>query len=88
MFKDKSKLILNRGFDEKENKEYGQILGYCSKMDTVNNIEYQNRLFKMIENIIHNSKLDYISKLEKIQILIELNFSLNEYQKEIYEQCS
>lgn len=44
----------------------------------MNDIDYQKRLFTLIESIIHNNTLDYLSKLQKIQLLTESNKSLND----------
>ena len=44
----------------------------------MNDIDYQKRLFTLIESIIRNDKLDYLSKLHKIYWLTESNKSLND----------
>lgn len=73
------KFRLKRGFNLEEEKEYDQVLGYCSHIETDNNIEYQQRLFNVIKSIVDNNNLDYISKLEKLNILLTTNKSLNEW---------
>jgi hypothetical protein len=70
---------LKRGFNPDEEKEYDQVLGVCSYIETVDNNEYQERLFNLIKSIIDNHNLDYISKLEKLNILLTTNKSLELY---------
>lgn len=78
--------ILSRGFTEEENKEYGQVFGYCANILTDNDIEYQNRLSNLIKSILDNDHLDYISKIEKIYILLQANKSLKEYSKWMFNK--
>lgn len=74
------KFRLKRGFNLEEEKEYDQVLGVCSRIETDNNNEYQERLFNIIKLIIDNHNLDYISKLEKLNILLTTNKSLELYR--------
>jgi hypothetical protein len=70
---------LKRGLNPDEEKEYDHVLGVCSYIETVDNNEYQERLFNLIKSIIDNHNLDYISKLEKLNILLTTNKSLELY---------
>lgn len=70
----------NLGENLEKIKEYDQVLGVCSHIETDNNNEYQERLFNIIKSIIDNHKLDYISKLEKLNILLTTNKSLELYR--------
>ena len=72
---------LKRGLNPDEEKEYDQVLGVCSHIETDDNNEYQERLFNLIKSIIDNQNLDYISKLEKLNILLTTNKSLELYRK-------
>lgn len=67
------RLSVSRGLNESQRKEYEQVMGWCAHFDTLNDEEYQSRTFNVIDNIIHNDKLDYLSKLDKIYLLICLN---------------
>lgn len=73
------KFSIKRGFTPDEAKEYDQVLGVCSHIETDDNKEYQERLFNLIKSIIDNHNLDYISKLEKLRILLTANKSLKLY---------
>ena len=73
------KFRLKRGLNPDEEKEYDQVLGVCSRIETNDNNEYQERLFNLIKSIIDNHNLDYISKLEKLNILLTTNKSLELY---------
>ena len=73
------KFRLKRGLNPDEEKEYDQVLGVCSHIETDDNNEYQERLFNLIKSIIDNHNLDYISKLEKLNILLTTNKSLELY---------
>lgn len=73
------KLRLKRGFNIEEEKEYDQVLGYCSHIETDSDVEYQQRLFGVIKSIIDNNNLDYISKLEKLNVLLTTNKSLDKW---------
>lgn len=73
------KFRLKRGLNPDEEKEYDQVLGVCSHIETDDNNEYQERLFNLIKSIIDNQNLDYISKLEKLNILLTTNKSLELY---------
>lgn len=72
---------LKRGLNPDEEKEYDQVLGVCAHIETDDNNEYQERLFNLIKSIIDNKNLDYISKLEKLNILLTTNKSLELYRK-------
>lgn len=72
------KYYVGRGFNKTEDEIFGQIYGEGVHFDTVNDIDYQKRLFTLIESIIHNNTLDYLSKLHKIYWLTESNKSLND----------
>ena len=74
------KFRLKRGLNPDEEKEYDQVLGVCSHIETDDNNEYQERLFNLIKSIIDNQNLDYISKLEKLNILLTTNKSLELYR--------
>lgn len=73
------KFRLKRGLNPDEEKEYDQVLGVCSRIEINDNNEYQERLFNLIKSIIDNHNLDYISKLEKLNILLTTNKSLELY---------
>lgn len=77
------KLSIKRGFTPDEVKEYDQVLGVCLHIETNNNKEYQERLFNLIKSIIDNHNLDYISKLEKLNILLTSNKSLSLYRDSV-----
>ena len=66
---------ITRGFNNAEETEYDQILGICSTGDTIDNHEYQNRLFNMIDCIIHKENLDYMSKMDKLYLIIATNMT-------------
>lgn len=74
------KFSIKRGFTPDEVKEYDQVLGVCSHIETDDNVEYQERLFNLIKSIVDNPNLDYISKLEKLNILLTTNKSLKLYR--------
>lgn len=75
-----------RGFTEEETKEFDQICGWCYHFDTSEDEEYQSRIFNMIDSIIHNPSLDYMSRLDKIDFLVDLNKTWREWQKKV-ENC-
>lgn len=77
---------LKKGFNQEEEKEFDQVFSFCSSSETENNIEYQGRLFNVIRSIIDNNELDYISKLEKLNVLLATNKSLRSYKKSLYNQ--
>lgn len=72
---------VDRGFTEEESKEYDWVFSIGINTKTTEDNEFINRLYKMIESIIHNEKLDYISKLQKIHLLVEPNMSLKDFYK-------
>lgn len=76
---------LDKGFTDIEKQEFNNVLGCCSFFDTVNNIDIQNTLYNLIKSIIDNSNIDYLSKLYKIEMLLNMNKSLKEYHKEMWD---
>lgn len=76
------KYYIRRGFSEEESKEWSQVVGWCATRETLDNEEYQTRCLNLIDSIIHNNKLDYISKLEKIKFFLDLHKSLKLFIKE------
>lgn len=76
------KYNLKRGFSQEEIKEFDQVVGICGMFDTIDDIEYQNRLFNFIKTIIDNPKLDYISKLDKLKTITDTNKSLKLFSDE------
>ena len=77
------KYDINRGFSDSENVEYSTILITGTNIETNENVEYINRLYKIIDLIIRNNSLDYISKIQKIHILLDSNLSLRNF----YNDC-
>lgn len=76
------KYYIRRGFTEEESKEWSQVVGWCAIYETIENEEYQTRCLNLIDSIIHNDKLDYISKLEKVKMMLDLHKSLKLFIKE------
>lgn len=80
------KYRLKRGFkDEEIIKEFDYLIIMGSRNETQNNIEYQNRLYNLINSIIYNKDLDYISKLDKLKSITDTNKSLELFSKERWE---
>lgn len=80
------KYRLKRGFkDEEIIKEFDYLIIMGSRNETQNDIEYQNRLYNLINSIIYNKDLDYISKLDKLKSIIDTNKSLELFSKERWE---
>lgn len=79
------KYYIRRGFSEEESKEWSQVVGWCAIYETLDNEEYQTRCLNLIDSIIHNDKLDYISKLEKVKFFLDLHKSLKIFRKESSE---
>lgn len=79
-----NKYGLNNGLNESDKLEYNSVLGLCSLFDTRNNIEAQNKLYDLIKSIIDNENVDYLSKLYKIEMLLNMNKSLKEYHNEMW----
>ena len=77
------KYDINRGFSDSENIEYNTILLTGTNIETNEHVEYINRLYKIIDLIIRNNSLDYISKIQKIHILLDSNLSLRNF----YNDC-
>lgn len=77
------KYYIRRGFSEEENKEWSQVVGWCATRETLDDEEYQTRCLNLIDSIIHNDKLDYISKLEKVKFFLDLHKSLKIFRKEL-----
>lgn len=75
----KEKFDLKRGFNEEEIKEFDFIIWLCSSHKIDNDLEMQKRLYNLIKSIIKNDKLDYLSKLDKLNIIVRTNISLNEH---------
>lgn len=74
---------LQRGFDDSESKNFFEHVGLGLNFDTINDIEYQERLFDFIEYIIHKKDLDYVSKLEKIHLLVDANFCRRKFRENV-----
>lgn len=83
-----NKYTPSRGLNESEKKEYDQVLGYCHHMDTKCDIEYQNRLFNLMKMIINNDRFDYVSKLDKLFFLLDLNKTYKSFRKERESQAT
>lgn len=83
-----NKYTPSRGFNESEKKEYDQVLGGGCHIDTENDTEYQKRLFNLMKMIIDNDRLDYISKLDKLSFLIDLNMSYKLFWEERESQAT
>lgn len=83
-----NKYAPSRGFNGFEKKEYDQVLGDGCHIDTKNDTEYQKRLFNLMRRIIDNDKLDYISKLDKLSFLIDLNKSYKSFWEERESQAT
>lgn len=79
------KYYIRRGFSEEEGKEWSQVVGWCATRETIDDEEYQTRSLNLIDSIIHNDRLDYISKLEKINFFLGLHKSLRIFKKESSE---
>ena len=79
-----NKYGLDNGLNKSDKIEYDSILGLCSLFDTENDIEAQNKLYGLIKSIIDNENVDYLSKLYKIEILLNMNKSLKEYHNEMW----
>lgn len=79
------KYYIRRGFSEEESKEWSQVVGWCATRETLDNEEYQTRCLNLIDSIIHNDNLDYISKLEKVKFFLDLHKSLKIFRKEMAE---
>ena len=76
------KYYIRRGFSEEENKEWSQVVGWCATRETLDDEEYKTRFLNLMDSIIHNDKLDYISKLEKVKMMLDLHKSLKLFIKE------
>lgn len=74
-----SKYYVKRDFTDEELDEYDYLCSIGINTMTDENKEFIYRLYRMIESIIHNDKLDYISKLHKIDLLIRPNMSLKNF---------
>ena len=70
--------------DKSDKIEYNSILGLCYLFDTQNDIETQNKLYDLIKSIIDNKNINYLSKLYKIEMLLNMNKSLKEYHDEMW----
>lgn len=80
------KYRLKRGFkDEEIIKEFDYLIIMGSRNETQNDIEYQNRLYNLINSIIYNKDLDYISKLDKLKSITDTNKSLELFSRERWE---
>jgi hypothetical protein len=79
------KFYIRRGFSEEESKEWSQVVGWCATRETLDDEEYQTRSLNLIDSIIHNDKLDYISKLDKIKLFLDTHRSLKSFIKELSE---
>lgn len=80
------KYRLKRGLkDEEIIKEFDYLVIMGSKNETQNDIEYQNRLYNLINSIIYNKDLDYISKLDKLKCITDTNKSLELFSRERWE---
>lgn len=80
------KYRLKRGFkDEEIIKEFDYLIITGSRNETQNDIEYQNRLYNLINFIIYNKDLDYISKLDKLKSITDTNKSLELFSRERWE---
>ena len=73
------KYYVRRGFTKEENEEWDYVFSIGINTKTTENSEFISRLYKMIESIIHNDNLDYISKLHKIHLLVDPNMSLKDF---------
>ena len=71
---------LQRGFDKSESEFFFELVGLGHNIDTLNDTEYQKRLFEFIESIIYNDNLDYISKLDKIHLLVDSNICRQKFR--------
>ena len=78
------KYYVNRGFTKDESDEYDYLFSVGINTKTTENIEFISRLYKMLKSIIYNEKLDYISKLQKIHLLVEPNMSLKDFYTKIF----
>lgn len=79
-----NKYGLDNGLNKSDKIEYDSILGLCSLFDTENDIEAQNKLYNLIKSIIDNKNVDYLSKLYKIEMLLNVHKSLKDYHKEMW----
>lgn len=79
-----NKYGLDNGLNKSDKLEYSSVLGLCSLFDTQNNIEIQNKLYDLIKSIIDNKNINYLSKLYKIEMLLNMNKSLKEYHNEMW----
>lgn len=76
-----------RGFTKEEKQEYDNIRFYCWMFETDDNVEYQQKVCDLIEMIIKNDHLDYISKLDKIHTIVGTNKSFNHFQKRRWDNA-
>lgn len=79
------KYCVNRGFTEKEKKEYGELIVIGGNFETHDDIKYQERLYDFITSLISNDNIDYISKLDKLKTFFDTNKSLKLFSNERWE---
>lgn len=79
------KYHIRRGFSEEEFKEWSQVVSWCANRETLDDEEYQTRSLNLIDSIIHNDKLDYISKLDRLKLFLNIHKSLKSFIKELSE---
>lgn len=73
---------MKRGFKDEEIKEFDYLMIMGGDYETLNDIEYQERLYNFMVSIINNENLDYISKLDKLKCFIDTNKSLELHSRE------
>lgn len=76
-----------RGFTEEERLEYDIVKGYCWRFETENDVDAQQRVYNLIKSILQNDNIDYISKLDKIKIIVDTNRSLMYFFKTRWNLC-
>ena len=75
---------VKRGFTDEEKEEYNYLLLKGINLKTNEDFKFICRLYKMIELILHNDKFDYMSKLQKIYLLIHLNMSFKNFRSQSF----
>ena len=74
-----------RGLMDDEITEFDYLMIIGGNFETKEDIEYQKLFYKIIDSIIHNENIDFISKLDKLKYFTDTNKSLKLHSRERWE---